>query len=81
MIHGTISISITVTEEGFYTNASLDDSNFVCTMLQPMLDMSIASAMPFIREYATKIHELADAPPASDFLSREDWEECAGFDA
>jgi len=46
-----ILISIAVTEDGFFTNAQLDSENFVCTTAQPNLDMSLASAMSFIRDY------------------------------
>lgn len=43
----------------FFTNATLvmgeDPYDFVCTTAQSALDMSIASAMPFIRDYAAKL--------------------------
>lgn len=47
-----ITITISVTDEGFYCNASDAHGSFVCTTVQPNLDMSLASAMPFIRDYA-----------------------------
>ena len=48
-----IKIIVTVTEDGFFTNAQ-QGSDFVCTVLQPTLDMSLASAMDWIREHADK---------------------------
>lgn len=54
MSDNRINISIMVTEDGFFTNAS-HESGFVCTMAQDTLDLSIASALPFIRSYADEI--------------------------
>lgn len=52
MDRDTISISIHVSDEGFYCNASIPNGDFVCTTAQPTVEMSIASAMPSIRKYA-----------------------------
>lgn len=46
-----ITITISKTEEGFFCNADDSLGSFVCTTVQPTLEMSLASAMPFIREY------------------------------
>lgn len=62
MIDQRISITITVTEDGFFTNAS-HEASFICTTLQPTLDLSLASAMPTLREYVelalTRIRDSA----------------------
>lgn len=54
-MNNSISISIMVTEDGFFTNATLDSGSFVCTTVQDTLDMSLASALPYIRSYADEI--------------------------
>ena len=52
-----IRITITVREDGFFCNA-VRGEDFVCTTIQPTLDMSLASAMDWIREQAASIQPL-----------------------
>ena len=60
-------ITITITRMGdeFFTNAVYGD-NFICTARQPSVDMSIASAMEWIREQAAQI------PGGEYFLDEDD---------
>ena len=48
-----IVITVSVTPEGFFTNAQRG-ADFVCTTVQPTLEMSLASAMPDIRKMAER---------------------------
>lgn len=56
----TITITVSVAADGFFTNAQYGDS-FVCTTIQPTLEMSLASAMPEIRQMAEQAHLTATA--------------------
>ncbi len=51
-----ITITVTVREEGFYCNA-VHGQNFICTTIQPTLDMSLASAMSWVRQEVAAIRQ------------------------
>lgn len=77
-MNDTVTITIHFTTDGIFTNAHMDDGNFICTMAQESLDMSLASAMPTIREYAAKIEaELRPPAPVTDqvFIVGKGWVE------
>lgn len=59
------TITIHIEDGQFFTNASFPDGSFICTTAQSTLDMSLASAMPFIRKQIAKIEAVED-PPVED---------------
>lgn len=83
-MNDTITITIHITEDGVFTNAHMDNGNFICTVAQSNLDMSLASAMPTIREYATSIESaIAEARPVpvndQVFIVGKGWIESSGL--
>jgi len=52
--HQAITITVYVREDGYFCNA-VHGANFVCTTIQPTLDMSLASAMSWVRNEVAAI--------------------------
>lgn len=55
-----ITITISVTEDGFYTSAKGEDGSFICTVAQPTLDLSLESAMVDVYRMAERELEGLD---------------------
>ena len=73
----TITITVSVTPDGFYANATLNALNFICTVVQPSLDQALASVMPTVRSYVQRIQEgTQTASPSGAPLDQpliDDW--------
>ncbi len=68
-----ITITISVTEDGFFTNAESSDGSFVCTVAQPTLDLSLESAMVDVYRMAER--ELEGLDGDDGLVGREEPEE------
>ena len=72
-----IRITVFVSEDGYYCNA-VHGENFICTTVQPTLDMSLASAMGFIRDEVAKVSDIVR--PFIGFDEVDDYQMAEAYD-